>query len=485
MVTIIAGFMIPRIFIHELGSDVNGLLGTITQIYSCVALVEAGIAAAAKTSLYKPIVENDIDGINRVLSVASSYYIRITAIYYAIIFLLSVSMPFFINTNVDKFTIFLIAQIEGISSAVSFLFCEKWIAFLSADGKQYVEEKLNFIARLSTYFAKILIVYAGFSIIIVQLSSLIINIFKVVVYRIYIRRHYPWITLKYVPESENVLSGKNYFAVSSIAWTFFTATDTILISIMFSTSLASVYAVYNMISWNLSSFLERIYMSIVYVLGTSYNKGIEGYQIIHDRFEYIFISIITIFMTCSSILSAAFMSIYIGNVQDANYIDKLLPVLLGGVQLISWYRYVSGNLATISGHVKESAQYSVVEAVINLSLSVFLGTFFGMYGIVIASVFALTYKLVKLTWLANHHILKRTLSSSLKNYFCSIIVYLFFSIIFVVCPMKVESVLDFLFNGLCSCIIVVMAYLLISFVLNRSVMKDIVSALKTKRLFLT
>lgn len=43
LIAIALGLMVPRLFITSYGSDVNGLLSTITQIFTYMALLEAGI----------------------------------------------------------------------------------------------------------------------------------------------------------------------------------------------------------------------------------------------------------------------------------------------------------------------------------------------------------------------------------------------------------------------------------------------------------
>ena len=43
LIAIILGLVVPRLFISSYGSDVNGLLSTITQLFTYLALLEAGI----------------------------------------------------------------------------------------------------------------------------------------------------------------------------------------------------------------------------------------------------------------------------------------------------------------------------------------------------------------------------------------------------------------------------------------------------------
>lgn len=48
LIAIILGLIVPRFFIMSYGSDANGLLSTITQIFTYMALLEAGIGQAAR-----------------------------------------------------------------------------------------------------------------------------------------------------------------------------------------------------------------------------------------------------------------------------------------------------------------------------------------------------------------------------------------------------------------------------------------------------
>ena len=81
LIAIVLGLIVPRLLITNYGSDVNGLLSTVTQIFTYMALLEAGIGQAAKNALYKPINEKNVTEINNVISVARSYFRRITLLY--------------------------------------------------------------------------------------------------------------------------------------------------------------------------------------------------------------------------------------------------------------------------------------------------------------------------------------------------------------------------------------------------------------------
>ena len=53
LVVIASGFIVPKLFITNFGSDSYGLISSITQFLSLIALLEAGIGPVIKSKLYK------------------------------------------------------------------------------------------------------------------------------------------------------------------------------------------------------------------------------------------------------------------------------------------------------------------------------------------------------------------------------------------------------------------------------------------------
>ena len=65
--TIICGFIVPKLIISNYGSNVNGLISSITQFLAYIVLLDSGFTAVVKSQLYKPIAENNYDKINAIL----------------------------------------------------------------------------------------------------------------------------------------------------------------------------------------------------------------------------------------------------------------------------------------------------------------------------------------------------------------------------------------------------------------------------------
>ena len=65
--TIICGFIIPRLILNSYGSEVNGLINSIMQFLGIIAFLELGVGAVVQSSLYKPLSDNDNDGISSIV----------------------------------------------------------------------------------------------------------------------------------------------------------------------------------------------------------------------------------------------------------------------------------------------------------------------------------------------------------------------------------------------------------------------------------
>lgn len=412
-IAIVLGLTIPRIFISNYGSDINGLISTISQIFAYMALLEAGIGAAAQNALYKPFQENDREEVSSIASVARSYFRKVTIIYGIGVVVLSLVLPLFLKTDVDALTIFFIVIFEGMSGVVSFYFIQTPTIILNVDGKSYINNGITLANKIIGYVVKIIMALLGMNIVLVYLAFFMITVGKVFVYSLYFKKKYDWLIFK-KSNTNFKLKDRNSYVLTEICWTIFSSTDMIVLSIFLSTQLSSVYGIYNMVFTSIAQLVNAVYMSIVYLLGYTYHDSLDKYQRMHDSFNSVFIGIMTILMSVSYVLILPFVSLYTHGVNDVNYIYNSLPIMFCLIQLLSWSRYVSGNLTGLAGYAKQTSFVSLIEAIINLSLSIIFVYKFGIVGVTLATVIALPVKVIWCTYVADKKVMKRSYLKSLS-----------------------------------------------------------------------
>ena len=64
VVTVLYGLVLPRLILSTYGSEVNGLLSSITQFLGFISLLDLGVGAVIQSAYYKPIAERDSYSIN-------------------------------------------------------------------------------------------------------------------------------------------------------------------------------------------------------------------------------------------------------------------------------------------------------------------------------------------------------------------------------------------------------------------------------------
>lgn len=406
LLTFAIGIVIPRLIIVGYGSEINGLLQTVSNIYSYLALIMAGVGTAAIQGLYKPISERNKRGISSVL-VATRQYFRKLVRWYAIggvIF--AFVFPLLVHSTIDTRIIVAVILIEGLSSSLTYYYTYTVQALLSADGRDYVIQIIQFVVFLITSAVKIALALLSVNIIILEVVYLIINILQITMYQTYIRKQYDWINWDESADTK-VLKNRKHFLLNGVAWTVFSSTDTIIISTFCGLMYSSVYALYNMIFANLNLVLAIIYNSVYFILGQVYHEDKEKYLVLHDGFESLITGLVFALLSVAYILILPFFRLYTRGITDINYIDSYLPLLFCGVQILSNCRMISGNLINLTNNPQMTNKASIAEVIINFSLSVILAKNIGLYGVLIATIVALGFKTNYIVIIANKKILNR------------------------------------------------------------------------------
>ena len=75
-VSLLLGIVIPRLVLVNLGSEANGLFTSIGNVLVYVALLEAGVGAAATQALYAPIATKNREKVNEIVAATDHFYKR-------------------------------------------------------------------------------------------------------------------------------------------------------------------------------------------------------------------------------------------------------------------------------------------------------------------------------------------------------------------------------------------------------------------------
>ena len=88
------GFIKIKLFINIYGSELNGFIQLIAQIYSYISLVELGFGAAITYKLYKPLAEGNKEKIASLFNGARKTYKKVAIKMLGIGIVTSIVLPF-------------------------------------------------------------------------------------------------------------------------------------------------------------------------------------------------------------------------------------------------------------------------------------------------------------------------------------------------------------------------------------------------------
>jgi O-antigen/teichoic acid export membrane protein len=417
-----------KVLLAGYGSEVNGLLSSVNQLFSYIALLEAGIGTATITALYKPLVEKNGEKVGNVLSSSRKFY-NTSAKWYAVcVVAVSFVWPFLIDTTISPWIIRGVILIQGISGILTFCYTATITNYMVASGRNYINNNIHISTTLLAYLLKILICYTNMNILFVSVSLVAVNLIKCLLYRVEMKKYCPEYYIRRKADM-SLLKQRNSFLAHEISGVIFASTDTIILSIFCGLEIASVYAVYAMVFTALTTIVGQVFSGTNYILGESYSKDKKNYPKTHDVFNGIYICAVFMLFTVAYLFVLPFVALYTKDVSDANYLDGKLPLLFTAIQLLSSCRIVDNQLIRISLHAKRTIKASVIESVINIFASLILVQFIGIYGVLCGTILALLYRTNDIILYTNRTILQRSAKKEYVLYGSNIVVFAVFALL--------------------------------------------------------
>ena len=463
--TIGIGIIIPRLVLVNLGSESNGLLSSVGNILTYMSLLEAGVGTATLQALYKPCATHDHDSANSIMAATDYFYRRTGRIYLIIVLIITIVYTFAVNTELPRRVVFAVVLLSGLSGVISYFFQGKLKIFLSAEGKAYVNINITTAVQVATSITKAILLYKGFGVVQVQVSVFIFNLIQMLVYLIYIKRHYPWLNVNVKPDFD-AISQRNAVLIHQVAGLIFSNTDVLLLTAFVGLKEVSVYSMYAMIYGMVKALAVVIYESYTYALGQSYYTDKHRFMKLFDAYE-VFSIMVTFSLYCiCRIIINPFLMLYTEGVNDIQYVDLYLPWLFALFYLLHNGRTSSATLINIAQQFENTKWRSILESVINLTVSIICVNKFGIYGVLMGTIAALLYRTNDMIIYASH-ILERSCWVTYKRWLLNILA--FFGLSFTIDRFTISAgnYIQLICSAVLVSILVVIVFITVNFVAER------------------
>ncbi len=423
VITLVCGFILPKMILNCYGTEVNGLVSSITQFISFISFADMGVIAVVQASLYNPLYKRNMDDVSRILISSTRFFRKIAVILVLYVIVLIVVYPSIIGNRFEfKFTAVLIAVIS-INSFLQYYFCLSNRILLSADQKDYVYLGILSIALLLSTLISVCLIKFNKSIVIVKFVSALVYVIIPIMLTCYVKKNYK-LNMTLELRGEPIKQKWNGFA-QHIAFIVLQNTDTVVLTVFSTLANVSIYNVYHLVISGVRSFISSATTGISPLFG-SMIAGNENEKLTKtfDIYEWLLHTITTFVFTCTGLLIVPFVQVYTRGINDADYIRPAFSVLLTAAYGFLSLRNPYQSVVASAGHYKQTQASSLIEAGINIAISVVLVIKFGLIGVAVGTLCAMGYRTLYLVFYLKKNILYRSPKLFFKNIFIDIIIVL-------------------------------------------------------------
>ena len=391
IIVIIIPFLMRTLIIKVLGSEYLGLNSLFTSILQILNLTELGFSSAIVYSMYKPIAENDTQTMCALLNLYKKVY-RYIGIIILIVGL--AIMPFlhkFINGSTPSdINIYILYFIYLFNTVLSYLLFAYKTSILNAFQRNDIISRINMILQIIQAIIQfvLLIVFKNYYLYVI--IQPIITIANNIICANEVKKKYP----KYVPKGNVSLEIKADLKkrvaglfVYKICGTTRNALDSIFISSFLGLTTVAIYNNYYLIMNAIISIMSIITVSMLSGIGNSIviNSVDKNYNDM-KKFNFMYMWIAGWCTTCLLCLYQPFMKLWMGQ-------DYMLPMSCVITMCLYFYALKMGDIraaySDAAGLWWETRYRAIAESIANCVLNYFLGKYFGLIGIILATLISL------------------------------------------------------------------------------------------------
>lgn len=482
-VVLVTGLIVQHYILQAYGSTLNGLTSSITQVMSYLVLFEAGLGTASIQALYDPLSKNDWEKVSGIVVATGVEYKKITATFASMLLLVSLAIPFTLKGQVEFAVASLLTAVTGGSYITSYIVGGKYKAILSADRRMYILYILDMMSSILSCIFRVIALSLGVGIVWVQLIHLGSILLKNAGYFLYVKIRYKEINYKVLPDVGSISKRWNVL-IHSIAGIVVNHTDVIILTLFASLKTVSVYSVYNMVFEQLNTTIQSTFIQAPQAhFGILYYKDRKSFEQRFRVYETVFTILLFFICGIAVVMITPFVSVYTNGVTDIKYIDKWLPILFALILLLNLLRSPAVMAVNVSGVFKETQKGAIVEAIINISVSLalFFWTNLGLYGLLIGTICSYLYRTSDLIFYVYKHIvdcrLREFIHTIIVNFILIVILYYLACVKF---PVQVNSFVGWIIAAMIVAIAIAFVLLIGNFIFNRRRCTEIYMSLKNK-----
>ncbi len=428
IVTSVTSFISRTVFIKTIGVAYLGANSLFTNILSMLSLTELGLSSAIAYSLYAPLAKKDVETIKSLMRFYKNAYRIIALVILSIGLALIPFLDYLIKDPGDIQNIPFIYLIFLYNTVVSYLFTYK-TTLLVADQRSYILTNMTTVINIVSVAIQVLALLLFKNYFVYLLLGAVINTSQWYWVNRRIFSVYPF--LKDKNTSPLAQTEKNQIATNVKAMVFhklgelcINQTDNIIISSFISIVVVGVYNNYYMIIGIINRFAQSIFGAATASLGNLIaTESKEKRYEVFKRYNFLGFWVFGWTGICLYELLTPFVQLWLG---DNFVIDNLTLSLVMLNYYLVGMRVTIGNVKMAAGLYAQDQWVPIVQAIINLVVSIFAAIHMGLAGVFLGTVVS---GLAIPCWYRPVIVYKYAFERSPKEYFIAYLKY--FSVVII------------------------------------------------------
>ena len=398
IVTLLFPFVIRMVMIRNMGAEYLGLSSLFQSILHVLNITELGFSSAVVYSMYKPIAEDDTDTLCAILNFYRKVYFAIGLIIAALGILLLPFLPRLIHGSYPPdINIYVLYLVYLSATVVSYLLFAYKNSLINAYQRADVISNINTMVHLAVYTAQFVLVVATRNYYWYALMLVIAAVVQNLCTEIASRRLFPEILCRGMPSSaikKEINVKVKGLLINKLCQVSRNSFDSIFMSAFLGLVHTAIYNNYYYIMSAVIAVLGIVEPAILAGVGNSIvTESQQKNYADMKKFNFIYMWLSGWCTVCLICLYQPFTELAFGK-------DMMFPFPV--VVLFCAYFYVlkMGDIRSVYSDARglwwENRWRAVAEAAANLVLNFVLGKFFGVPGIVAATLISLF--LINFVW---------------------------------------------------------------------------------------
>lgn len=407
LISIVCGFILPRLILTTFGSKYNGLTTSITQFLACAVLLRSGIGGVTRAALYKPLASNNRAEISSIIKSTDIFMKKVGLILLGGIIVFATIYPFLVQNEFSWFFTFSLFIIIGASTFAESFFGISYLIVLQADQRLWVWSLMMSVCSILNTALSAFLILHGFSIHIVKLATAVVYVAYPIILGLYVRKRYKIDT---TAKPNNLAISQRWDAFwHQVAIFVMNNTDVIVLTVFTNMLEVSVYSVYNMVMHGLKSLIVAFSNGLEAAFGNMIAKG-ENTLLKENvsMIELVLYGVSTVVYTCAALLILDFVSIYTKGITDINYMRPFFAYTIVIAHFFNGIRLPYQLVVQAAGHYKQTKNGAIVEPILNLCLSIILVSKFGIAGVAIGTLAATIFRTIQYSFYMSRYIVVRS-----------------------------------------------------------------------------